>query len=143
MAVQLDPLSIAIQDSMGLAYLLARRSDQHWRSSSEGSRFTAAHYKFVTGMGRVYTHMGRYDEALALFRRTIDAGRICPACWAPWRKPTAWLVNRTRLEHFSANCRRWRAIATCRPRRMRWVTWGWEKEIALEWLEGACERELP
>lgn len=145
LAVQLDPLSIAIQDSMALTYLLAHRYDEALEEYQRGLEIHGRHYKFVTGMGRVYTHMGRYDEALALF----EEGRSMPANLPSLLGAMAQAYGlagqpdraRELLCELEETARHRYVPSTARA--LGHLGLG-EKEIALDWLEGACERrELP
>lgn len=144
-AVQLDPLSVAIQDTMAHVYMLARRYDEALEEYRRTLEARGRHYKFLTGMGRVYTHMGRYDEALSLF----EEARVMPGSLPSLLGAMAQTYGlggqadkaRALLAELDEMARHRYVPSTARA--LGHLGLG-EKEQALDWLEGACERrELP
>ncbi|WP_321474927.1 tetratricopeptide repeat protein [uncultured Paludibaculum sp.] len=141
LAVQLDPLSIAIQDSMAMVYQMAGRFDEALTEHRRGLEAHGRHYKFVTGMGRVYSHMGRYDEALALFEEARRMpghlpsllGAMAQTCGLAGQEQRARALLRE-LDEMAQTC-----FVPSTARALSHLGLG-EKGIALDWLEGACER---
>jgi TolB-like protein/Flp pilus assembly protein TadD len=70
-AIQLDPLSAIMLDGRGWLHLVMRRYAEAVAVYRDVLTFEPSFYKAHTGIGRVYSLMGRYDEAL----ESLEKGR--------------------------------------------------------------------
>lgn len=145
LAVQLDPLSVAIQDTLAHVYMLARRYDDALVEYGRLIEARGPHYKFMTGLGRVYLHMGRYDEALSLFQEARAMPISLPSLLGAMAQCFGFAGQ---TEKARALLREMGEMTKIRYVPSTALALGHlglgEKDEALDWLEGACERrELP
>jgi tetratricopeptide (TPR) repeat protein len=65
-AQELDPLSSIIREGKGYILMITNRHQEALEEYRRVLEFDSYFYKAYTSMGRAYTQMGRYDEAIAM-----------------------------------------------------------------------------
>src|SRR3989442_12154010 len=144
-AQQLDPLSPIIREGKGFLYLLSRRYDEAIEEYRQMLELDCFFYKAFISMGRAYSQMGMYEEAITMLQKgrslSGDIPNILGALGQTYALASRPADARRLLEELSELARRRHVPSTC----FALIHLGLgEKERALEWLEGARERrELP
>jgi TolB-like protein/Tfp pilus assembly protein PilF len=68
-AISLDPLSSILLDGKGFLLMLARRFDEACQVYTDLLQYDPEFYKSWGSLGRMYTQMGRYSEAIEMFQK--------------------------------------------------------------------------
>jgi len=140
-AVRLDPLATAINESLAHVLLMQRRYDDALAKQREIQELDPFYYKGYSGMGRIYIQKGRYDEAIEMFVKAkslagevpIVLGALGQAYGLSGRAGDAREV----LEKLAQMARDRYVPSTS----MALVHCGLgEPESALNWLDTACDR---
>jgi serine/threonine-protein kinase len=144
-AQQLDPLSPIIREGKGFLFLLSRRYEQAIEEYRQMLELDCFFYKAFTAMGRAYTQMGMYEEAITMLQKgrslSGDIPNILGALGQTYALASRPAEARRLLEELSELANRRHVPSSC----FALIHLGLgEKERALEWLETGCQkRELP
>src|SRR5260370_30122543 len=143
-AQQLDPLSPIIREGRGLVFMLSRRYPEAIEEYRQILELDCFFYKAFTSMGRSYTQMGMYEEAITMLQKgrslSGEIPNILGALGQTYALASRPAEARRLLEELSELAKRRHVPSTCRAL----IHLGlWEKQQALDRLENGCEnREL-
>ncbi len=146
LARQLDPLSLIIQEGRPYLLMLQRRYDEALAAFQALAELESSFYKAYTSMGRTYSLMGRYDEAVEMLEKGRElTGDEVPNILGALGQSygLAGRPDRARelLERLASLSRERYVPATC----FALIHAGLgEHDAAVAWLErGADRRDLP
>ncbi|HOC16814.1 MAG TPA: protein kinase [Vicinamibacterales bacterium] len=146
LARQLDPLSAIIQEGKPYLLMMQRRYDEALAGFKALADLQPGFYKAYTTMGRTYSLMGRYEEAIAMLERgrELSGGEVPNILGALGQSfGLAGRPDRARelLDQLAALSREKYVPATC----FALIHAGLgEHDAAVDWLErGAERRDLP
>lgn len=140
-AIQLDPLSPALQESFGYVLMLARRYDEALAVQLEVLDRDRHYYKSYTAMGRLYLLQGMSDRAIEMLERGRFLAGDLPTILGALTQAYAHRGDQSEARSYLN-----RLIALAGKRYVPSTSMAiaylgvGEKEKALDWLEGACER---
>jgi TolB-like protein len=140
-ARQLDPLSAIVHEGEAYVRMLARRYEEAERGYLELVELDPHFYKTYTGLGRLYTIMGRFEQAVELYGRGRKlAGDIPSILGALGQTYGLWGKQekaRAILAELGKAAKRRYVNSTC----FALVHLGLgEKREAMQWLETGCAR---
>jgi len=144
-AQQLDPLSPILREGRGFLFMLSRRYDEAIEEYRQMLELDCFFYKAFTAMGRAYTQKGMYEEAITMLQKgrslSGDIPNILGALGQTYALASRPAEARRLFEELSELAKRRHVPSSC----FALIHLGLgEKERALEWLEGGCQRrELP
>jgi serine/threonine-protein kinase len=144
-ALDLDPLSSIIHDGRNLVSILRRRYDEAIRGCRRILEFDPSFYKAFTTMGRAYSLLGNYDEALAMLEKgralAGDMNNILAAIGDVHARAGNPAAARGVLAKLTARAKTEYVPSTC----FALIHLGLgERDESLRWLEAACDgRDLP
>jgi TolB-like protein/Flp pilus assembly protein TadD len=140
-AQQLDPLSPIIREGKGFLFMLSRRYPEAIEEYRQMLELDCFFYKAFTSMGRAYTQMGMYDEAITMLQKgrslSGEIPNILGALGQTYALASRPADARRLLEELSELAKRRHVPSTCRA--LIHLGLG-EKERALEWLETGCQK---
>jgi len=144
-AQQLDPLSPIIREGKGFLFMLTRRYSEAMEEYRQMLELDCFFYKAFTAMGRAYTQMGMYEEAITMLQKgrslSGEIPNILGALGQTYALASRPADARRLLEELSELTKRRHVASSC----FALIHLGLgEKERALEWLENGCQnREGP
>ena len=136
LAVQLDPLSPVIAESLAYVLLLARRYEEALEQSGKVAEMAPYFYKAYTNQGRAYIQMGRYAEAIQMLERGLPLAGGVPSVLGALGQAHALAGNHARARAILAELAEMakKAHVTANAPALIHLGLG-EKERALEWIE--------
>jgi tetratricopeptide (TPR) repeat protein len=143
-ALELDPLSPIIREGDGYIYLLSGDYECALEEYARLLEFDEFFFKAYTAMGRVYSQMGRYDEAIGMLEKGRRLCGTVPNILGALGQTyaLAGLHDKAKglLDELSMMSRERHVQATC----FALIHLGLgNKECALHWLEkGAGQRDI-
>jgi serine/threonine-protein kinase len=145
LARDLDPLSLVTHEGSAYLRLLRRDYEGCLRELEQITALDADFYKIYSGIGRVFSLMGRFDEAVAMLKKAHDSAAGVPNVIGALGQTLALAgrIGEARgcLDQLHELARSRYVPSTCFA--VLHLGLG-EPERSLEWLENGCEhRELP
>lgn len=144
-AIQLDPLSSALRVDRGYLLMLERQYERALQVYREVLEFDPGYYRVYTAMGRVYSLIGRYVEALAMFEKGRSMAGEIPNILAAMGHVFGLSGDHASaggvLARLEARAREVYIPSTC----FAVVHLGLgQREQALDWIEKGCgQHEMP
>jgi TolB-like protein/Tfp pilus assembly protein PilF len=145
LARDLDPLSLITHESSAYLRMLRRDYEGALKELEQINALDAEFYKVYSDIGRVFSLMGRYDQAIAMLQKAHDSRAGVPSVIGALGQTLAMAGRiseaRACLDQLHSLARVQYVPSTC----FAVIHLGLgERERSLEWLENGCEnRELP
>jgi len=142
LAVQLDPLSPAINESLAYVYMLARRYDDALECHLQTLEMEDQFYKTFTAMGRVYIQKGMYGQAIEMLERARGMMGDLPTLVGALAQAHGLNGDKAEARALLA-----RLKALSKERFVPYTAFAFghlglgEPELALDWLEKSCGRQ--
>jgi TolB-like protein/Tfp pilus assembly protein PilF len=145
LARELDPLSVIIHEGSPYLRLLRHDYEGALREFQQVADLDASFYKAYSGMGRVFSLIGRYDEAIVMLKEALRVAGDIPNIRGALGQTLALAGRRDEamqcLDELHAAARTRYVPSTCFA--ILHLGLG-ECDQSLDWLERACDQhELP
>jgi TolB-like protein/tetratricopeptide (TPR) repeat protein len=140
-AQHLDPLSPIIREGKGFLFMLSKRYHEAIQEYRQMLEMDCFFYKGFTAMGRAYTQLGMYEEAITMLQKgrslSGDIPNILGALGQTYALASRPAEARRLLEELSELAKRRHVPSSCCA--LIHLGLG-ERERALEWLENGCQK---